>query len=83
MLYALGGSGGGRSCYMLDGHLCFEYNLMIVSRTLIKFQEKLTPGKMRPSMWESTWAPPVACDYFDRPPFRFDGTIRKAQVQLK
>ena len=26
---------------------------------------------------------PVALDYFDRPLFRFDGTIRKAQVQLK
>ncbi|MEZ5277074.1 MAG: arylsulfatase [Opitutaceae bacterium] len=45
VLYAMGGSGGGLSCYILDGHLCFEYNLMIVYRTLIKSPDKLAPGK--------------------------------------
>ena len=45
VLYAMGGSGGGLSCYMDDGHLCFEYNLMIVYRTVIKSPEKLAPGK--------------------------------------
>ena len=45
VLYALGGSGGGLACYMDDGHLCFEYNLMIVHRTLLKSPDKLTPGK--------------------------------------
>ena len=45
VLYALGGSGGGLSCYMDDGHVCFEYNLMIVYRTLMKSPEKVAPGK--------------------------------------
>jgi arylsulfatase len=45
VLYALGGSGGGLSCYMDDGHLYFEYNLMIVYRFLAKSQEKIAPGR--------------------------------------
>ena len=45
VLYALGGSGGGLSCYMDDGNLYFEYNLMIVYRTVLKSSEKLSPGK--------------------------------------
>ena len=44
MLYALGGSGGGLACYLDDGHLCFEYNLMIVYRTVLKSPEKIAPG---------------------------------------
>jgi arylsulfatase len=44
VLYALGGSGGGLSCYMLDGHLCFEYNLMIVYRFLGRSQDKIPAG---------------------------------------
>lgn len=45
VLYALGGSSGGLSCYMDNGHLCFEYNLMIVYRTVMKSKDKLAPGK--------------------------------------
>ncbi|WP_010583964.1 arylsulfatase [Schlesneria paludicola] len=45
VLYALGGSGGGLACYMDDGHLCFEYNLMIIDRTVLKSRDRLLPGK--------------------------------------
>ena len=45
VLYALGGSGGGLSCYMDEGYLYFEYNLMIVYRTLLKSPDKLAGGR--------------------------------------
>jgi arylsulfatase len=45
VLYAVGGSGGGLSCYLDQGQLCFEYNLLIVHRFLTKSQEKLPAGK--------------------------------------
>lgn len=45
VLYALGGSGGGLTCYMDKGYLHFEYNLMIVYRSLAKSAEKIAPGR--------------------------------------
>jgi arylsulfatase len=45
VLYALGGASGGLACYMEDGHLCFEYNMMIIERYLAKSKDKLAPGK--------------------------------------
>lgn len=45
VLYALGGASGGLTCYMDQGHLCFEYNMMIIDRYLAKSAEKITPGK--------------------------------------
>jgi arylsulfatase len=45
VLYALGGSGGGLTCYMDQGHLVFEYNLMIIDRSIAKSAEKISPGK--------------------------------------
>jgi arylsulfatase len=45
VLYALGGSGGGLTCYMDKGHLVFEYNLMIIDRSIAKSAEKIAPGK--------------------------------------
>ncbi|MFM7118269.1 MAG: sulfatase-like hydrolase/transferase, partial [Planctomycetota bacterium] len=127
VLYALGGSGGGLSCYLDNGQLCFEYNLMIVYRFLAKSQEKLPAGKhtivvdtqlkverpgapavirllvdgkevgqLEPKMTipglftasESfdvgvDLGSPVARDYFERAPFRFDGKIERVEVKLK
>ena len=127
VLYALGGSGGGLSCYMLDGHLCFEYNLMIVYRSLAKSADKIAPGKHTIVVDTTLKAPkpgasadivltvdgrevartatkmtvpaaftasetfdvgcdlgsPVARDYFDRVPFKFDGKIGTVKVALK
>ena len=45
VLYAMGGSGGGLTCYMDQGYLLFEYNLMIIDRSIAKSAEKIAPGK--------------------------------------
>jgi hypothetical protein len=45
VLYAMGGSGGGLTCYMEKGQLVFEYNLMIIDRSIAKSAEKIAPGK--------------------------------------
>ena len=45
ILYAMGGAGGGLTCYMDKGHLLFEYNLMIIDRSIAKSAEKIAPGK--------------------------------------
>jgi arylsulfatase len=45
VLYALGGSGGGLTCFMDDGHLCFEYNLFIVMRTKIRSESSVPAGR--------------------------------------
>jgi arylsulfatase A-like enzyme len=45
VLYALGGAGGGLACYLDKGQLVFEYNLMIIDRSIAKSREKLPPGK--------------------------------------
>ena len=45
VLYALGGAGGGLTCYLDKGQLVFEYNLMIIDRSIAKSQDKIAPGK--------------------------------------
>ena len=45
VLYALGGAGGGLTCYMDKGQLVFEYNLMIIDRSIARSPEKIAPGK--------------------------------------
>jgi arylsulfatase len=45
VLYAMGGAGGGLTCYMDKGYLVFEYNLMIIDRSIAKSQERISPGK--------------------------------------
>ena len=47
VLYALGGAGGGLTCYIDDGFLCYEYNTFIVMRTKIRSDGKLPSGKAR------------------------------------
>ena len=127
VLYALGGSGGGLSCYMDDGYLCFEYNLMIIYRSLARSKEKLAQGKHTIEVTTTLHQPKpgspadivlsvdgvevartatkmtvpgifnasesfdvgvdlgsaVARDYFDRAPFRFDGTIDSVTIGLQ
>jgi arylsulfatase A-like enzyme len=46
VLYALGGAGGGLTCYMDDGHLCYEYNLFILMRTKIRSPRPLPAGRV-------------------------------------
>jgi arylsulfatase A-like enzyme len=45
VLYALGGASGGLACYLDEGYLVFEYNLMIIERYIVKSESKLAPGK--------------------------------------
>ena len=47
VLYALGGAGGGLTCYLDDGHLCYEYNCFILMRTKIRSAERLAAGRHR------------------------------------
>lgn len=45
VLYALGGAGGGLALYMDDGHLVYEYNMMVIERYTARSEEKLAPGR--------------------------------------
>lgn len=44
VLYALGGNGGGLTCYVDDGCLCYEYNLFILMRTKMRSAAPLSAG---------------------------------------
>jgi arylsulfatase len=41
VLYALGGSGGGLALYMDEGQLVYEYNMMIIERTIARSTSKI------------------------------------------
>ena len=45
VLYALGGTGGGLALYMDEGHLVYEYNMMVIERYVARSKEKLAPGR--------------------------------------
>jgi arylsulfatase len=47
VLYALGSSSGGLTCYLDDGYLCYEYNLFIIQRTKVRCEERLPAGPAR------------------------------------
>jgi len=46
VLYALGAFSGGLTCYLLDGRLCYEYNLFMIQRTKLQAKDKLPAGKV-------------------------------------
>lgn len=45
VLYALGGSGGGVSVYMEDGHLVYLFNMMIIEQYTGRTEEPLAAGE--------------------------------------
>jgi arylsulfatase len=45
VLYALGGFSGGLALFMEDGHLAFEYNLMMIERYNTRSEKRLPAGK--------------------------------------
>jgi arylsulfatase A-like enzyme len=47
VLYALGGSAGGLTCFMENGRLVYEYNMMLIENYSVETKDKLTPGKHR------------------------------------
>ena len=57
VLYKLGGAGGGLTCYVDDGYICYEYNLFIIQRTKIRSAEKLPTGPVQ-IVVETTYAEP-------------------------
>jgi arylsulfatase len=44
VLYALGGAGGGLTCFVDGGRIVYEYNLFIIQRTQIRSERSLEPG---------------------------------------
>ncbi|PHS11132.1 MAG: arylsulfatase [Blastopirellula sp.] len=59
VLYALGGASGGLTCYMDDGYLVYEYNLMIIERYIAKSKDRLPAGK-HTIIVDTTLAKPAA-----------------------
>jgi hypothetical protein len=47
VLYALGGASGGLTLYMDKGELVYEYNMMIIERTIARSKGKFAAGKHR------------------------------------
>ncbi len=125
VLYALGGASGGLTLYMDKGQLVYEYNMLIIERTLMRCDGQVTAGKHTlvidttiakpgaaadvvlmvdgksvahttvkrtvPAAFTASetldvgvdLGSPVSLDYFERAPFKFDGTIEKMTVDLK
>ena len=127
VLYALGGAGGGLTLFMDEGHLIYEYNMMLIERYSARSEATLSPGRHLieidtafasarplsqatvtltadgtemarttvkrtvPAAFSATetfdigadLGSPVSLAYFDRRPFRFDGTIRRVDVTMK
>ncbi len=52
VLYALGGAGGGVTLYMDNGQLVYEYNMMIIERTIVR-----SKGNCPPATIASRWIP--------------------------
>jgi arylsulfatase A-like enzyme len=47
VLYALGGASGGLTLYIDRGELVYEYNMMIIERTIARSRDKLAAGRHR------------------------------------
>lgn len=45
VLFAMGGDGGGVTCFMDKGKLVFEYNMLIIERYLAESDQKIPAGK--------------------------------------
>ncbi|MEY8120691.1 sulfatase-like hydrolase/transferase [Falsihalocynthiibacter sp. BN13B15] len=45
VLYAVGGAGGGLSVYLEEGHLVYEYNMLLIENYLVKTDAPLAAGK--------------------------------------
>lgn len=45
VLFAMGGDGGGVTCFMENGKLVFEYNMLIIERYVAESNQKIPAGK--------------------------------------
>ena len=126
VLYALGGSGGGLTCYMDNGFLKYEYNMMIIHQFKVSSKNKIGMGKHQfeittrikdnkpgapatitlkvdgkevgamttlgtvPAAFSASetldigtdLGSPVSFDYFEKAPFKFNGTIHSVHIKL-
>ncbi|MFM8261408.1 MAG: arylsulfatase [Pirellula sp.] len=57
VLYALGGSSGGVCLYMDQGKLVYEYNMLIIERTIAVSEQPLKPGKHKLEITETITKP--------------------------
>ena len=44
VLYAVGGAGGGMTVYLDEGHLVYEYNMLIIEQYVARSERPLPPG---------------------------------------
>ena len=76
VLYALGGIGGGLTLYLDQGHLVYEYNMMMIERYIGRSADALVPGKHKITVDTSIAKPGgpanVVISVDDREPFRVD-----------
>jgi arylsulfatase len=47
VLYALGGASGGLTLYLDEGHLVYEYNMMIIERYVARSKQPIAKGRHR------------------------------------
>src|SRR5262249_21430710 len=127
VLYAVGGIAGGVSLYLDGGHLVYEYNALLLKRSVIRTIAPLPTGRCRIEVETMVASPhyaapaqvvlridgqevgradvphtvpltftatetfdvgedlgsPVALEYFERAPFRFNGRIHGVHVAYK
>ena len=77
VLYALGGVAGGLSLYMDKGALVYEYNMMMIERTIARSTASLAPGRRRIEVDTSIAKPGGAADVV----IKVDGAeVMKTQV---
>ena len=65
VLYALGGASGGLALYMDDGHLIYEYNMMVIERYTARSNDKLSPGNHKIEVSTDRQARRSRCGYFN------------------
>ena len=62
VLYALGGASGGVTVYMDRGQIFYEYNMLVIERTIAKSDSKLEPGKHKIEISETIPKPGTAAE---------------------
>lgn len=62
VLYVLGGASGGVTLYMDKGQLVYEYNMLIIERTIARSEAKLAPGKHKIEVSETIAQPGAPAD---------------------
>ena len=62
VMYALGGASGGVALYMDKGQLVYEYNMLIIERTVARSEAKIPPGRHKIEVDETIARPGAPAD---------------------